>query len=84
MLEPLLCNGGQSLPDLLYGKVSHPETATMDMKTFLLTVRRVQERPDEHMLALYTTVTEHIRETLQEHLHLAPPAPNSATGSPPV
>jgi hypothetical protein len=84
MLEPLLCDGGLSLPDLLYDKVSHPETATMEMKTFLLTARRVQERPNEHMLALYTTVTEHIRETLQRHLHLAPPAPNSATGSPPV
>ncbi len=84
MLEPLLCNEGQSLPDLLYDKVSHPETAAMDMKTFLLTVRRVQERPNEHMLALYNTVTERIRETLQEHLHLAPPVPDSATGSPPV
>lgn len=72
MLEPLLRDGGQSLPDLLYDKVSRPETAAMDMKTFLLTVRRVQERPNEHMLALYTTVTERIRETLQEHLHLAP------------
>ena len=84
MLEPLLCNGSQSLPDLLYDKVSHPETAAMDMKTFLLTVRRVQERPNEHMLALYNTVTERIRETLQEHLHLAPPVPDTATGSPPV
>lgn len=83
MLEPLLCNGGQSLPDLLFDKVSHPETAAIDMKTFLLTVRRVQERPNEHMLALYNTVTERIGETLQEHLHLAPPVPDSATGCPP-
>lgn len=81
MLEPFLGSGSQSLPDLLHEKVSHPETATMDMKTFLLTVRRLQERPNEHMLALYNTVTERIRETLQEHLHSAPPVADSTTGS---
>ncbi len=84
MLEPLLRAGSQSLPDLLHDKVSHPEIATTDMKTFFLTIRRVQERPNEHMLALYNTVTERIRETLQEHLHLAPPVPDPATGSPPI
>jgi hypothetical protein len=84
MLEPLLCNGGQSLPDLLYDKVSQPQTAAMDMKTFLLTVRRVQEQPNEYMLALYKAVTERIRETLQKHLQFAPPVSDSAAGSPPI
>src|SRR6266487_877683 len=82
MLEPFLCSGGLSLPNLLYEKVSHTETAAMDMKTFLLAVRRVQEQPNEHMLALYNMVTERIRETLQEHLRLAPPIADSVTEGP--
>lgn len=78
MLEPLLCRGEQSLPSLLSDKVSHPETAVMDMKTFLLAVRRIQERPNEHMLALYTTVTMRMREMLKEHLAF----PDASVGDP--
>ncbi len=55
----------------------------MDMKTFLLTVRRMQERPNEHLLVLYDIVTEHMRKTLQAHLNFAPAAHDPATRSTP-
>ena len=72
MLEPLLHAGEYSLPALLQQKLNRPETASMSLKNFLLTALQVQERPNEYLRGLFTTVTDELGAILARVLGVTP------------
>lgn len=72
MLEPSLHKGELILSDLLQQKLSNSSTEFFSMKTFLLSFLRLQEQRNDSMHALFTQLTEHIRDVLGSHIDFGP------------
>lgn len=71
ILEPLICNGSFSLPDLLAQKMSSGATASMCMKNYLFPEKQVTEQSNQHMLELYEVAVHRLREILENAINFA-------------
>jgi|GEM_PF-1552360 len=75
MLEPALRDGSLSLPGLLQQKMNDSQARFLSMKNYLLGIRRIPERANQHMRILFDVAMDAVRAELGASVDLSPPGP---------